>query len=103
MLSASMAMRSLRRIASQFPWAAAFADDVRWVTSMSSNVKEETGVPQREQMQYDLCIVGAGPAGLAAGIRFKQVLRSGKYVLIAELFQLEQASIVKASLLVLPG
>lgn len=29
--------------------------------------------PAREQMQYDVCIVGAGPAGLAAAIRFKQV------------------------------
>ena len=28
---------------------------------------------QREQMQYDVCIVGAGPAGLAAAIRLKQV------------------------------
>jgi NADPH-dependent 2,4-dienoyl-CoA reductase/sulfur reductase-like enzyme len=27
----------------------------------------------RERMEYDVCIVGAGPAGLAAAIRFKQV------------------------------
>lgn len=27
----------------------------------------------RERMEYDLCIVGAGPAGLSAAIRFKQV------------------------------
>jgi alkyl hydroperoxide reductase subunit AhpF len=27
----------------------------------------------REQMNYDVSIVGAGPAGLSAAIRFKQV------------------------------
>lgn len=30
----------------------------------------------RDVMQYDVCIVGAGPAGLAAAIRTKQVSRS---------------------------
>jgi electron-transferring-flavoprotein dehydrogenase len=29
----------------------------------------------REQMKFDLLIVGAGPAGLSAAIRFKQVRR----------------------------
>eukprot|EP00775_Hariotina_reticulata_P005691 gene5691-5929_t len=29
----------------------------------------------REQMNYDVCIVGAGPAGLSAAIRFKQLCK----------------------------
>src|SRR4051812_41372717 len=29
--------------------------------------------PERESMEYDVVIVGAGPAGLAAAIRLKQV------------------------------
>ena len=27
----------------------------------------------REAMEYDVCIIGAGPAGLSAAIRLKQV------------------------------
>lgn len=30
-------------------------------------------VNNREVMQYDVCIVGAGPAGLSAAIKIKQV------------------------------
>ena len=29
--------------------------------------------PERESMEFDLVIVGGGPAGLAAAIRFKQL------------------------------
>lgn len=36
-------------------------------------VNAEQPNTQREQLEYDLCIVGAGPAGLSAAIRFKQV------------------------------
>jgi electron-transferring-flavoprotein dehydrogenase len=33
----------------------------------------EMGLPERESMEFDVVIVGAGPAGLAAAIRLKQV------------------------------
>ncbi len=42
----------------------------RGVRCMSANV--ETSEP-REAMEYDVCIIGAGPAGLSAAIRLKQV------------------------------
>ena len=35
--------------------------------------EEITELPEREGMDYDVVIVGAGPAGLAAAIRLKQV------------------------------
>ena len=33
----------------------------------------ETELPAREAMEFDVVIVGAGPAGLAAAIRIKQL------------------------------
>lgn len=35
---------------------------------------DSASAAQREQLKYDVCIVGAGPAGLAAAIRIKKVL-----------------------------
>ena len=32
-----------------------------------------TKIPERESMQYDVVIVGAGPSGLSAAIRLKQL------------------------------
>src|ERR1700759_3846630 len=34
----------------------------------------QQAAPARESMDYDLVIVGGGPAGLSAAIRFKQLL-----------------------------
>ncbi len=34
-------------------------------------------MPERESMQYDVVVVGAGPAGLAAAIRLKQLAAAG--------------------------
>lgn len=34
-------------------------------------MSEANELPERESMEFDVVIVGAGPAGLAAAIRFK--------------------------------
>jgi ribulose 1,5-bisphosphate synthetase/thiazole synthase len=33
---------------------------------------------QRDVLDYDVCIVGAGPAGLSAAIRLKQLAKEGE-------------------------
>src|SRR5258708_32061175 len=40
------------------------------------------GLPPREAMEFDVVIVGAGPAGLAAGIRLKQIDPALQVVLV---------------------
>src|SRR4051812_35917848 len=41
------------------------------------NDPQQSTAPARESMDYDLVIVGGGPAGLAAAIRFKQLSPEG--------------------------
>jgi electron-transferring-flavoprotein dehydrogenase len=41
-----------------------------------------TEAPAREAMEYDIVIVGAGPAGLAAAIRLKQLDQNRSVVVV---------------------
>eukprot|EP00879_Flechtneria_rotunda_P011331 GHRR01011836.1.p2 GENE.GHRR01011836.1~~GHRR01011836.1.p2 ORF type:complete len:133 (+),score=26.18 GHRR01011836.1:546-944(+) len=50
----------------------------RCATTTAAVASEAAGAPAREQMLYDLCIVGAGPAGLSAAIRFKQLCQEAE-------------------------
>lgn len=45
--------------------------------SLSTSAALQQQEEQQQQMKFDLLIVGAGPAGLSAAIRFKQVCLSG--------------------------
>ena len=43
---------------------------------------EKADLPEREGMDYDVVVVGAGPAGLAAAIRLKQVAPDATVVVV---------------------
>ena len=51
----------------------------RWRKDMGNDAQTWPGIelPERETMEFDAVIVGAGPAGLSAAIRLKQ-LAAGK-------------------------
>lgn len=48
-----------------------------WARRFSAAAAEPAERDPRERMEFDVCIVGAGPAGLSAAIRIKQVCSQG--------------------------
>ena len=50
-------------------------------------MSETETLPERESMDFDVVIIGAGPAGLSAAIRLKQIANDkgeelGRYIVI---------------------
>ena len=44
--------------------------------------EEQTELPPREAMEFDVVVVGAGPAGLATAIRIRQQIADGDVVIV---------------------
>jgi len=56
--------------------AGSWVGTTQFVSSLGRCLSSSTlDVPAREVMQYDVCIVGAGPAGLSAAIKIKQLCK----------------------------
>lgn len=53
-------------------WRPCITEALRCLSTTAATQQQEEQ-QAREQMKFDLLIVGAGPAGLSAAIRFKQV------------------------------
>src|SRR5712691_4462792 len=60
----------------------AVGDRRRYSLPDEEMVMDATELPARETMEFDAAIVGAGPAGLAAAIRLKQLAPETSVVVI---------------------